>query len=336
VFQGAYVTQGPKPPKDAPLAAQRLGCDEFSLTAPIFGPPGSAGEGSPISTQPPDLSQVSLEPTWLPPTPFSLPSTPNQSPFSYPSDVTNYEMFDARILGYEPGLWREFADRLSTSRHSSVPLTLEVYSMSPYVQAPTFNGSFTLTSASISVHFGGNTPNTEGISPHLLTGFHQISSLDPTSTEGPDSIALTTLDMNLQQIIRVFPAEVPAYHVDLPIHFPASTDDRTYLSREVGCDYHVKARIGLSTDSLIPPVDDTFKAVSEVYFLSGVRKQHVELLETYEEAAPVRCDKAGPAGALIAHALAGSFTAKIWGDVIERPHGADPGMSRTTLVEIHR
>lgn len=322
---GAYVTQGPKPAKDLLPTAQRLGCDELSLTAPIFGPCGSAGDSSPTLVHPPDLSQVSLEPTWLPPTPFSLPATPNHSPFSYP-DVTDYEMHDARILGYEPAVWREFADRLSASRHQNVPLTLDVYSMAPYIQPTAFGGSFRLTSASISIHFGGSPPNTEGVSPHLLTGCHQLASLDPSSVEDTQSIQWTSLDINHQQVIQTLPPYVPTYQVDLPIYLPTSTADRAYLFNEVGCDYHVKARIGLSTDSIIPPVDDSFQAVSEVYFFSGARKQNVELLEMYEEVAPVRCDKAGPAGSLVAHALAASFAAKIWADVIERSQGTEPGM----------
>lgn len=52
MYPGAYITQAPRP--------QRLGCDELSLSAPIFGPAGSAGDRSPPLKPAPDLSRVSL------------------------------------------------------------------------------------------------------------------------------------------------------------------------------------------------------------------------------------------------------------------------------------
>lgn len=260
----------------------------------------------------------------MPPTPFSLPSTPNHSPYSYPGDVSEFETYDARALGYDPAVWPEVPDK-PASRRPSLPPSLDRYSTAPYSPLNTFNDNFRLVFASIIVLFGGNPSTAGAVSPQLLTGTHQLARIEYSPTEKVEEVVVKSLPARVQQLLPLYPANVRTYHVDFPIHLPTSTEDRTYLSQEVGCDFHVKARIGLHTDSLIPPTNDTYKVISEVYFFPGAGTGTAELLQTYEESASIRRDQSGTVGSLVAHTLATPFIIKLWADMLEPSHGAIQG-----------
>lgn len=303
------------------------------MTDPVMGPSGSADHGSHRPITPVDLSHISLEPTWLPPTPFSLPATPNQSPFIYPSDVPNYELVDARLLGYHREDWQDINDHLSQPKRQPLPSNLDDYSsLTGPLAVEGYTGPLSLTSASISVHYDARPTNAD-VSPYLLSGTHQLALLRRAQQEPLLVLPSSSLDAPIQKLIRDVPSSTQIYLVDLPIHLPASQADRLYLAYEVGFNYHVKAHVNLSMENsnAIQARKEQLEATSDVYFVSpsGNGNETPELLSVYQESVPVRNDRKGASGSgsLIAHGLAGAFAAKLWADMVEEPKASDAGKS---------
>jgi hypothetical protein len=219
---------------------------------------GNNGHPSLIVAHPPkqsavplDLSHISLEPTWLPPTPFSLPSTPTNpsSAFLYPADIPDFEFVDARVLGYNPEDWPEYESRWlhgPTAPHSSTTATntsliqrrqrrasfslgsdafalgLLHHQQSHHQPTPTLpkRTVLKLASASVAVQFGGSSIPAKkkaaggGVSPSLFNTHHQLARLDPKGAG---------IDNNNATLVAVSSIELDTISQELIKPFAAGT-----------------------------------------------------------------------------------------------------------------
>ena len=324
MFTGAYVTQGPRSLKEAPSIIPAAGFPAPSTDMPTNPAPKVVDNRSTGTTGTPDVSHVSLQLAWSPPTPFSLPATPSQSPFLYPADVPDYEFVDARLLGYDPAEWPEFEDQRVHYRRAPLPLMLDSYVFGKAPRMRDFDGPLLLTSVSMTVHFSTKPSAIEGVSSSLIRGQHQMAYFSQDVNESMQAVHVRNLDNNTQRLVQSINASNRVYHVDFPIHLPSSTGDREFLIHATGTEHHVKTSTGLHTGDTIPPHDEELKVVSEVYFFSGPESNRglPESLEEFQDVALIKKQQGHPNSALFAHGLGTSFGEKLWVDLIK---GKDTG-----------
>jgi len=324
MFTGAYVTQGPRSLKEAPSIGPVAGSP--TSTTGISGNiiSGSASAPPARAETTPDVSHVSLQLGWSPPTPFSLPATPRQSPFLYPADVPNYEFVDARFLCYDPREWPEFENQMANSRRPQLPLMLDDYVQEMHGKRVDFEGSLQLTSLLMTVHFGTQPSHIEGVTPSLTLGKHQLATLSQDDMR-MQRISVGELDATTQDLVQTIQPGHRVCHVDLPIHIPNGAADHAYLTQHAGPEFHIKCTVGFQAGGHHIPHDEELKTVSEVLFFSG--QEHArgapEKLDVYQEVAPMKRSKAQQqAGALVTPGLATMFVGKLWTDSIEQPKAA--------------
>jgi hypothetical protein len=333
MFTGAYVTQGPRSHKDAPATVPAPGFPGSSAEMPPKIPSsGTTDQHSRTSTFP-DVYHVALQPVWSPPTPFSLPATPRQSPFVYPADVPDYEFVDARLLGYDPKEWPEFESQMANSRRMPLPQLLDNYVLARQGRQTDFEASLLLTSISITVHFATQASHIEGVSPSLMLGRHQLAYMPQENTDSLQMMSIGGLDKNTRELVQATQAGSRLYHVDLPVHLPTEAADRAYLAQDAGPEYHVKCRVEFHAGGPTSPHDEELKAVSKVYFFSGQEKDHnpPELLEGYQEVTSVTRPQEYQPGVLVTHGLATLFAGKLWGDSVEELKSSDAGKLKPHL-----
>ena len=321
MFTGAYVTQGPRSLKEQPPTGLLA---DFPTEKSTKMPPNPSVDQSLRNDPFPDVSQVSLQLTWSPPTPFSLPATPRHSPFLYPDDIPDYEFVDARVLGYEPQNWPEFESQLANSRLTPLPSVLDNYAG---WQAD-LEGSLLLTSVSVTVHFAAHSSRMEGISPSLLLGRHQLAYMSQDDRESQQTVSLNGLDRRTQELLQVIRVGSGLYHVDFPIHLPTEGPDHAYLANGAAPEHHVKCRVEFHVVGGTR-LNNEMEVVSKVYHFSGQETDQnpPELLEYYQEATPLLNQQGRPPGILVTHGLATLFSEKLWGELVEGVNTSDNGKS---------
>ncbi|CAG7848014.1 SubName: Full=Uncharacterized protein {ECO:0000313/EMBL:CCA69812.1} [Serendipita indica DSM 11827] len=378
----AYVCQGPRPPKDV-LPLTGPASSSSSSTALVSGRQrGSAVSSNtrrsnststrehvqypPQQSSPPrrhilppqkaystdvgdfDLSHVSLEPSWLPPTPFSLPSTPSHSPFLYPSDVPDFEFVDARVFGYDPSSWPEFEEQFgSYTTYGRTPTTLEAYVARHQSSLPLPHHhearlpGLELAELSLSVYFSVNARGAEAddkagevaVNPSLRAGKHVLATLQPASAHSPSPVSQGGFGIAARTILGGIQQNsmLKVYQVDLPLHFPHGLVDRRFLRQAAGSDIHVKGLVRLmGSPRNGAPVANLWKVTSTVYFTPGDfngSPGSPESLAGYEEETPLRIE----GGNVVIPSITNDFISRLWERIIIENDTVE--LTRYTIVQ---
>ncbi|KAG8833690.1 hypothetical protein FRC17_010222 [Serendipita sp. 399] len=345
----AYVVQGPRQPKDAPqpanpsvskLSRNSVGSSEAEASLPELGPVDSQAD-QPHTSSPQlstsrasgdhsrslDFSHVSLELVPLPPTPFSLPSTPDRSPFLYPSEVPDFEYSDAQALGYDPSAWPEFeAQYHSINEPPPLPAILETSVPRLGELHPYYKGDIVLHSTSLDVHIGA--ASAHRLSQSSLQENHQLGLLAPRAQGLIHKLHISALDASTQLTIRSLRHTADKlYHVDLPIYLPSSPEDRLLLAQKLSSGYHVNAITKFSIHStgndnghsLLTAREGYLKAESSVYYipLSNGAQPALKHLPGYDEASYLTVHHGNKS--LAAPGPACSFIAYLWSNALKDP-----------------
>ncbi|KAG8858814.1 hypothetical protein FRB91_009315 [Serendipita sp. 411] len=338
----AYVVQGPRQAKDtlqptsslvSGLPQTSIGNSEAQASSPAVGPVDTKADPPRISSPQTsdsrsnedhsrslDLSRVSLELVPLPPTPFSLPSTPNHSPFLYPSDVPDFEYSDAQVLGYDPSAWPEFeAQYRSITESQPLPAILGTGISRLREPCSFYEGDITLHSTSLNVHIS----SASGQWPSQQES-HQVGLLPPGTNGSLQKVHISAFDPSTQLTIRHFHHSAnKLYHVDLPVYLPSSTEDRLLLTQKLSSGYHVNAatKFCISSTEGDKPLNarDDLMAESYVYYIDPLKEgQNVlQQLPGYDETSYLSMHQGE---SLVAPGPASSFIAHLWSDALKDPH----------------